>query len=123
MARTGTLPALTKDGKIILKGPGEVSEAPDGNGGIYAALAQKQLPSGISVLEDLAAHQIKYIHAYCVDNCLVRVADPTFIGYCISENAECAAMLRLTTWDGVRCVVVIVNCQGRLVSDADPRCT
>jgi len=91
LARTGTLPALTKDGKIILKGPGEVSEAPDGNGGIYAALAQKQLPSGISVLDDLAAHQIKYLHAYCVDNCLVRVADPTFIGYCISQNAECAA--------------------------------
>ena len=91
MALLGTLPALTKDGKIILKGPGEVSEAPDGNGGIYAALAQKQLPSGISVLDDLAAHQIKYLHAYCVDNCLVRVADPTFIGYCISQNAECAA--------------------------------
>lgn len=106
MAQTGTLPALTKDGKIILKGPGEVSEAPDGNGGIYAALAQPQLSSGISVLDDLAAHQIKYLHAYCVDNCLVRVADPTFIGYCVSQNAECAAKVVRKT-DPVEAVGVV----------------
>ena len=44
-----------------------------------------------SVLADLRARNVKYIHAYCVDNCLVRVADPVFIGCCISRSATAGA--------------------------------
>lgn len=59
--------------------------SPDGNGGIYAALRKE------GVLKDLKERNRPYIHAYCVDNCLVKVADPVFIGYCIQEGADCAA--------------------------------
>lgn len=38
-------------------------------------------------MSDLKAHGIKYIHGYCVDNCLVKVADPVFLGACIERNA------------------------------------
>ena len=32
---------------------------------------------------------IRYLYTYCVDNCLARVADPVFLGYCIGKNAQC----------------------------------
>lgn len=89
----GTLPCLTMDGKVILDAPDRVAVAPDGNGGIYAALRSPLSPGDPkrTVLSDLTARKILYVHAYCVDNCLVRVADPIFVGFCLSKQADCAA--------------------------------
>ncbi|KEP50301.1 UDP-N-acetylglucosamine pyrophosphorylase [Rhizoctonia solani 123E] len=88
----GTLPCLDNDGKVLLDSPSSVAVAPDGNGGLYAALRSPVSPgSSTTVLSDLAARKIEYIHAYCVDNCLVRVADPVFLGFSIHKGADCAA--------------------------------
>ncbi|KAF5385397.1 hypothetical protein D9615_001240 [Tricholomella constricta] len=89
----GTLPCLTNDGKVLLESPYRVAVAPDGNGGLYAATrsplsAEDKLHT---VLSDLAKRKVLYVHAYCVDNCLVRVADPVFLGYSIQKQADCAA--------------------------------
>lgn len=48
-------------------------------------------PGSSTVLSDLAKRKVLYVHAYCVDNCLVRVADPVFLGYSIQKQADCAA--------------------------------
>ncbi|THH17369.1 hypothetical protein EW146_g3419 [Bondarzewia mesenterica] len=89
----GTLPCLTMNGKVFLDSTSHVAVAPDGNGGLYAALRSPLSPSDKkrTVLSDLAQRKILYVHAYCVDNCLVRVADPAFLGYCIGKQADCAA--------------------------------
>ncbi|KAI0275228.1 nucleotide-diphospho-sugar transferase [Gloeopeniophorella convolvens] len=89
----GTLPCLTMDGKVLLETKSRVAVAPDGNGGLYAALRAPLSPSDKTrtVLSDLEARKVLYVHAYCVDNCLVRVADPVFVGYGINKQADCAA--------------------------------
>ncbi|KAI6120652.1 nucleotide-diphospho-sugar transferase [Pisolithus croceorrhizus] len=89
----GTLPCLTMDGKIMLETTSRVAVAPDGNGGLYAATRSPLSPSdrSRSVLTDLSSRGVLYVHAYCVDNCLVKVADPVFLGYCITKQADCAA--------------------------------
>ena len=80
------------DGKVILDAPSHIAVAPDGNGGLYEAL-RTPIASGSSrtVLSDLESRGVSYVHAYGVDNCIVRVADPVFFGYCISKQADCAA--------------------------------
>lgn len=41
------------------------------------------------VIQSLKERGILYSHCYCVDNCLARVADPVFIGYCVSKSTDC----------------------------------
>lgn len=79
------LPAFTFDGKIIMESTYKISKSPDGNGGIYKALRDRD------ILVEIKKLGVKYLHAHSVDNILVKVADPIFIGYCITKNAECGA--------------------------------
>lgn len=87
----GVLPCLTNEGKILLDTKSKVAVAPDGNGGIYAALRSTKTTSlgNVSVLADMRQRGISDIYCYCVDNCLARVADPVFLGYCIGTGARC----------------------------------
>jgi len=89
----GTLPCLTMEGKVLLETKSRVAVAPDGNGGLYAATRAPLSPGDKShtVLTDLAKRKILYVHVFGVDNCLVRVADPVFLGYSIKKQADCAA--------------------------------
>ncbi|KAG9439316.1 hypothetical protein H6P81_019481 [Aristolochia fimbriata] len=81
----GTIPCISKDRRFIMETPYKVAKAPDGNGGVYAALNSSRL------LEDMAMRGVRYIDCYGVDNALVRVADPAFLGYFIDKGVAAAA--------------------------------
>lgn len=80
----GVLPCISNEGKILMESKGKVAVAPDGNGGIYNAMITSEVRS------DMRKRGIEHIHAYCVDNCLVKVADPIFLGFAASKDVDIA---------------------------------
>jgi UDP-N-acetylglucosamine/UDP-N-acetylgalactosamine diphosphorylase len=78
----GTLPCLDFNGKIILESKTSVASAPDGNGGLYRALHLS------GMVANMRSRNLIGLHVFAVDNAIVRVADPVFLGYCLKTNAD-----------------------------------
>ena len=73
------LPMLDEEGKLILEEKYKLKEGADGHGGIFRAML------GRGVIEDMKKRGIKWIFTCGIDNILVQLADPCFLGY-ISSN-------------------------------------
>lgn len=78
----GMWPGMTKEGKIILDQPGHVFMSPDGHGGLLAALKKS------GALADMKKRGITSVFFFQVDNPLVEIADPAFIGYHVAQKSE-----------------------------------
>lgn len=79
----GTMPAVDLEtGRILLEAPGRLFASPDGHGGCLAALA------GQGWLDWMAKKGIELIFYFQVDNPLVQIADPLFLGHHLLQKAE-----------------------------------
>ena len=79
----GTMPALDMaTGRLLMERRGRLFTGPNGHGGTLTALAESGL------LERLKQQGIRHIFYFQVDNPLVKVADPLFLGLHIQADAE-----------------------------------
>lgn len=78
----GILPAMSEDGKIILDSPDHIFMSPDGHGGILTALRLS------GMFNDMEERGVKTLFYFQVDNPLVEIADPVFIGLHCKRDAE-----------------------------------
>jgi UDP-N-acetylglucosamine/UDP-N-acetylgalactosamine diphosphorylase len=78
----GTLPALDANGDFMLTAPDELFSNPDGHGGVYRAIKRS---GAIDTLRDQGIDVLYYCQ---VDNPLVFMSDPTFIGHHLLANAQ-----------------------------------
>jgi UDP-N-acetylglucosamine/UDP-N-acetylgalactosamine diphosphorylase len=83
----GTMPAVSlESGKVLLDSKGGIALSPDGHGGMLAAITRKD--GSISVLDRLRQRGIEYLFYNQVDNPLVRICSPEFLGYHILSGSE-----------------------------------
>ena len=83
----GMWPALDQNGHIMLDAPAHVFMSPDGHGGTLSALAKN------GCFEDMTRRGIQSIFYFQVDNPLVEIADPAFVGFHVSRGADISLKL------------------------------
>ena len=83
----GTMPAIGYDGKLLMADKHSLSLSPDGHGGTLLALRKS------GALDRMKTEGTDIISYFQVDNPLVHVVDPLFIGMHIQENSQMSAVM------------------------------
>jgi UDP-N-acetylglucosamine/UDP-N-acetylgalactosamine diphosphorylase len=78
----GTLPNFAFDGKILLAEKASIARSPDGHGGAISALVRS------GALADMQKRGVEYLSYWQVDNPLVNLFDPLFIGLHALDGAQ-----------------------------------
>ena len=85
----GRMPAVDREtGKVLLAEKGRVALSPDGHGGTLAALAAPGPGGEPSCLEEMRERGVRTIFYFQVDNPMVQIADPAFLGLHREAEAE-----------------------------------
>jgi UDP-N-acetylglucosamine/UDP-N-acetylgalactosamine diphosphorylase len=86
--KQGTMPALDLGtGKLLMESPGRLFLSPNGHGGTLAALRDHGL------LDRLRRRGVRQVFYFQVDNPLVKVADPVFLGHHLEAGAEASSKI------------------------------
>lgn len=100
-------PALDFEGRLLLESPGRIAESPNGHGGSFQALADS------GALDDMERRGITTISYYQVDNPLIRLLDPVFVGVHAGAPAEMSAKV-VRKIDPMEKVGVLARVDGRV---------
>jgi UDP-N-acetylglucosamine/UDP-N-acetylgalactosamine diphosphorylase len=85
----GQIPAVDRrTGKILLSEKGHIALSPDGHGGTLTALAARGPAGSPSCLDEMRERGIRTLFYFQVDNPLVQIADPGFIGLHRQADAD-----------------------------------
>ncbi len=102
-----TMPAICPhSGRLLLEAPGKLFLSTNGHGGALTALADSGL------LAELRARGVEHVFYFQVDNPLVKVCDPGFIGRHIAHGSEVSSKV-VFKHDPAEKVGVLVDADGR----------
>ena len=76
------IPAIDRQGKFLLESKNRIFESPNGHGGVLKALWES------GAIDDMKRRGIEYLFYFQVDNVLIKMCDPVFIGYHITERSQ-----------------------------------
>ncbi len=85
--RQGRMPAVDFDGKILLESKSRLAMSPDGHGGSLRAMVRS------GALEKIRDRGVEMISYFQVDNPLVRVLDPWFVGFHAGQGSEMSSKM------------------------------
>ncbi len=105
--RQGMIQSLDFEGRMILERPDRIFENPDGHGGSLTAL----LASG--ALGELERRGVDTLFYYQVDNPLIRIADPTYLGFHLEADAEMSCKV-IRKRDPMEKVGVVARADGKI---------
>ncbi len=78
----GVLPVIDFKGKLLMDSKSNIVTSPNGHGGTLFALRKK------GILSNMKERGIRHIFYHQVDNVLIKIVDPIYLGYHISEGAK-----------------------------------
>ncbi len=79
------IPVMDQNGEILLESPCKVLRSPNGNGGLFQSLHRS------GALADMKKKGVEWLFICGIDNCLVQMADPLFMGYTLDAGKTVAA--------------------------------
>ena len=102
----GTLPAVDAKGRLILASKSSLFTSPDGHGGCYRAFRER------GGLEHARKRGLEHIFFFQVDNPLIRIADPEFLGLHAEHQSEYSLCVLEKTGPG-ESIGVVTRLAGR----------
>jgi len=104
----GQMPVVDDAGKVLLDAPDHVAESPDGHGGCLYALAHS------GALREMGRLDVRHIFYHQVDNPLVHIAEPLFLGLHVDRSAQVSSKALAKRDADERLGQFVVDEEGRL---------